>query len=486
MEHPGKEKYRLYVTIKIEASELEGVKETIVEDVLCKVFLPNKKASSASLHFLPTREQENELRVPALFSMHGERPEPNGDLVRIISDQIHITSRKGTVWGPGLAEFVLIGEPWDLKIELIRPGDATHHEPRTQGCFWLSPTKLFSPVESMMMSYTGEVETRRGDRLHVQLSEDIDVTFDQHTRYWDAPGGGTVMFGEPVAEFDLNEDLRGSAQIPEALERLDDLLRIVSFVGEYRCMCVGWQATDSLTVTEFYRHHPMLTNAVAPSVHDALIDYADFEDFIRTAYLQLNQITPNAALRRALDYLVPDENDTIESLYIMLYAALETIVLFFRREEGLEFIFSDPTEWDRLRGDMQKWLKTHPVLSGDAIKRSLVYEKLSELMRTSFSSAFKKFCVRYSVDLSDLWPIVGNSGGVSLSSIRNKLVHGEVFDHRHYEALMGAREHLRWSVYRMVFAMLDWPVAQTKINSEQVKSNFIHKTWERDRQILSS
>jgi hypothetical protein len=221
-------------------------------------------------------------------------------------------------------------------------------------------------------------------------------------------------------------------------------------------------------------------------VHDALIEYAHFEDFTKTAYLRLKQINPNAALRRALDYIVPDENDTIESSYIMLYAALETIVLFFRREESLEFIFSDPAEWELLRKDMQKWLKRHPTLNSDGTKRSLVYEKLPELMRMSFSSAFKQFCRQYSVDLSDLWPVVGDSGGVSLSSIRNKLVHGEVFEQRHYGALMGAREHLRWSVYRMVFAMLGWPVDRTKISPEQVRHSFIHKTWERDRQILSS
>lgn len=481
-----KEKYRLHVTIKIAASELEGIEEALVEDVLCKVFLTNKKVDRPSLHFLPTRDQEKKLQAPALFSMHGERPEPNGDLVRISSDQIHITSHKGTTWGPDMVEYVLIGEPWDLKIEHIRPEDTTRSEPRTQVFFWLSPIKLLSPISSVMKSYTGEVKTERLDLLRIPLDEGIEITFDRHSRYWDLLEGGTVMYGESVAVLDLEEDIRGTTKITEAVDHLDDLLRIVSFVGEYRCVCVGWQAADSSTITQVYRGRFVLTNAEPPSMHDALVDYAHFEDFTRTAYLRLKQITPNAALRRALDYLVPDENDTLESSYIMLYASLETIVLFFRREESLEFIFSDPAEWDHLRRDMQQWLKSHPTLSGDRAKRALVYEKLPELMRMSFSSAFKQFCRQYSVDLSDLWPVVGNSGGVSLSSIRNMLVHGEVFEQRHFGSLMGAREHLRWSVYRMVFAMLGWPVDRTKINPERVRHSLIHRTWERDRQILSS
>lgn len=425
-----KEKYRLYVTIKIAASELEGVEEVSVEDVLCKVYLPNRKIDRPSLRFLPTREQEEKLRVPSLFSMHGERPEPNGDLVRISSDQIHITSHKGTAWGPGIFEYVLVGEPWDLKIELIRPEETTHSEPRTQVFFRLSPIKLLSPISSVMMSYIGEVQTKRRDPLRIPLDEGIEITFDQHSRYWDLPEGGTVMYSEPVAVLDLEESLRGTTKIAAAVDHLDDLMRIVSFVGEYRCVCVGWQAADSSTVTEVYRGRFLRTNMEPPSMHDALVDYAHFADFTRTAYLRLKQITPNAALRRALDYIVPDENDTIESSYIMLYAALETIVLFFRREENLEFIFSDPSEWDQLRKDMQQWLKSHPTLSNDGAKRSLVYEKLPELMRMSFSSAFKQFCRQYSVDLSDLWPVVGNSGGVSLSRRSETSSYMERFSNR--------------------------------------------------------
>lgn len=486
MENPGKETYRLYVTIRIAASELEGVKETTVEDVLCKVYLPNKKVEPPSLHFLPTREQEEQLSVPAPLSISAERREPNGDLLRISSNEIHVLSHKGTVWGPGLREIVLIGAPWDLKIEHVRAETASPLEPRTRGCFWLTPNRLISPIKSPVLSYTGEVTADRDDQLGVTLANEVSLKFDLHTRYWDEPEGGTVMFDELVAEFDLAEDVRGSTKITEALEHLDDLLRIVSFVGEYPCRCVGWEAAGATTITEFYRPRVARPTRSAPSVHDALVDYADFEEFIKTAYLKFSRISPNAALRRALDYVVPDEHDTIESSYIMLYAALETLVLFFRRKENLEFIFSDPAEWDQLSKDIQKWLKSHPTLSGDSAKRSLVYEKLPELMRVSFSSAFKKFCTEHSVDLSDLWPVVGNSGGVSLSSIRNNLVHGEVYDHRHYGALMGAREHLMWSVYRMVFAMLGWPVERTKINPEQLKKDLIHKTLERDRQILSS
>lgn len=489
MSNQGKEKYRLHATIRIEGSEPEGIKERVVENVLCKVYLPNRKVDAPSLHFLPaTREQDENLRVPALFGVRAELTEPNGSVVVITANKVHITSHKLTAWGPDLKDYVLIGEPWDLKIEHIRQERTFYPEPRTRGCFWLSPNQLLPPTKSPMLSYTGEVTAERYDQLSVSLVNGLDLTFDLHTRYWDGPDSETVMFDEVVAEFEMGEDTRGTTKIADASKHLDDLLRIVSFVGEFPCACVGWQATDSSSVTEFYRRRTVPSATKAPSVHDALIEYIDFKDFITSAYSKFNETTPNAALRRALDYAVPDRNETIESSYIMLYAALETLVLFCRRQEGLEFIFNDEDQWQELRGDLQHWLKQHPLLRGNENKdrRQLVYEKLSELMRASFSSAFRRFCERYEVDLSDLWPITGNSQGDSLSAIRNKLVHGEVYDQRHYKALMGAGRHLRWSVYRMIFAMLSWPVTRTKIKPEDVSRTFIHRTLEQDRQILSS
>jgi hypothetical protein len=42
----GKEKYRLYATIKIKESEFEGIEGRAVENILCKVFLPDRKVDA--------------------------------------------------------------------------------------------------------------------------------------------------------------------------------------------------------------------------------------------------------------------------------------------------------------------------------------------------------------------------------------------------------------------------------------------------------
>jgi len=289
------------------------------------------------------------------------------------------------------------------------------------------------------------------------------------------------MFNENVAELQIPHTLIGGV-LADCLEDVDDVLRLVSFIGEYPCVCVGWWAADSERVTEFYRRRTVASEK-PPSVHEAIINYSDFPDFLQAAYKAFVDVKPNVALRRALDYVVPDKHDSLEASYIMLYAAVETLVLFFRRQENLEFIFEDKDQWKDLKSDLEEWLKSHPALSANPGKQSFVYQKLPELTRLSFGTAFKRFCERYEVDLSDLWPMVGKN---SLSSIRNNLVHGVVYQPTHYHALMGAREHLRWSVYRMIFGMLRWPIERTKIDQKGLARSPILKSLDEDRRQISS
>jgi hypothetical protein len=51
---------------------------------------------------------------------------------------------------------------------------------------------------------------------------------------------------------------------------------------------------------------------------------------------------------------------------------------------------------------------------------------------------------------------------------------------------MGAREHLRWSVYRMIFGILRWPIDRTKIDAEHVARSPVHKSLAEDRRQISN
>jgi hypothetical protein len=473
MNSSEKEAYRVLASIS-----LHETSDTINE-VICKIYVPKRTNEHARVILLPNDEQNKQFSNAHMLSIRAELKQPNGDINRIASNETLITSQNSTGWGdPRLSEHMVQCEPWDLQIETIF--HASHVDSKPEGYFRISRNQLLSNVWEQSFSFTGDVNMSKLDPLEVTLANGLKIDFTEHCGYGHFGDGDTLMFRENVGELQIPHDL--SSVLADCLEHVDDVLRLVSFIGEYSCVCVGWRSDDSERAIEFYRRRSVAPET-PPSVHDAIIKYSDFADFLPAAYKAFVGVDQNAALRRALDYVVPDKHDSLEASYIMLYAAVETLVLFFRRQEKLEFIFEDDSQWDQLKCDLTAWLKSHPVLSEDNKRRSFVYEKLSELTRLSFGTAFKKFCNRYKVDLTDLWPMVGRN---SLSNIRNKLVHGEVYQPKHYHALMGAREHLRWSVYRMIFGMLGWPINRTKIDPKSLARSPILKSFDEDRRQISS
>ena len=145
------------------------------------------------------------------------------------------------------------------------------------------------------------------------------------------------------------------------------------------------------------------------------------------------------------------------------------------------------SEWNEFQDDLKKWLRNYPMLKNGKGKRILIYEKLPELNRISFSTAFNHFCAFYSIDLSDLWPVLKNSRGISISEIRNKLIHGETFNPLQLGALMAAKEHLQWIMERLILAVLDWPISRSRVNKEFLEHYMAcHKDWVKDQEVLSA
>jgi len=481
-----REDYRLYATVQVDKSEVEGIEKKEVRDVLCRVYIPIKVTDTPLLHFYLTDEQAEVLEHPSVLSVLAEMKQPNGSIDKISASEVRLGTMHGTRWGPHVSDNILIGEPLDLKVEHVLQGSKYHPESRTRGAFWLTPSKLLDPMNPRMTSYTGDVSIERKRRPGATLANGTELIFDVYTRYREMGTDETLMFTELVAEFEINEDTRGTTKIDEIIPYLDDYLLLVSFVMEQRCVCLGYEASDSDSVTRFYRRSvvPPRIKEVR-SMHDALVDVGNFKEFIRAAYQKFYETGPNAGLRRAIHYVIPDENDTIETSFIMLYAALETLVLNYRQQQGLGKILTNK-KFKTLQEGLETWLRGHELLASEPEKSEQMIEKLLELNRVSFATAFNKFCETYGVDLSDLWPVIGNEEGDSLSKIRNKLVHGETFEETKYGALIGAGEHLRWTVYRMIFALLGWPVSRTKISPEYLTNDFIHKTMKEDRATITS
>lgn len=280
-----KEDYRVLANIS-----LDETSESLTE-VVCKVYVPKRTNESARVILLPNDQQEDQLRGAHLLGLRADLKQPNGDTNLITSNQALITSHKSTRWGPGLTENVVSVEPWDLRIETVF--DPPHLESRPEGHYWLSRNKLLSNVSEQSFSFTGEVSVGKLEPLEIILASGLTIGFTEHSRFHYLNQDDTLMFGENVAELRMPHDSINNV-LEESLPHLEDVLRLVSFVGEHRCVCVGWVADDSQRVVEFSRSRSVPSEE-PPSVHDALVTYSDFADFLparRTKRFATSSQTP--------------------------------------------------------------------------------------------------------------------------------------------------------------------------------------------------
>lgn len=465
-----KEDYKLKVSITSDGST--------TTDILCEVYLPKRLTDPIELSFKPPGGKKHP-SYPFKFSVYGEIKDFSGNIQTIIeAEKVYFKKGGTTHWGPDISETIIVGEPADLTITNLINGDSTNKE--ISGVFWLTPSIMLSPVKFITPSYTGEVKVEKVRNFEFELPCGFRLFFDNHYRYIDGDGDDTISFPELVAEF---KDVPSEHDINSVLQELDDLLMFTSFSARQRCVCLGWEKYDYSKIITNYRRSISIPDEKKHSFHETLIEVNDFAEFITTVFDYFTSSKRKELLRQAI-FRAMREKGTIESNFLSLYSALETLVFLHRVSDETETILTQ-SEWKEMMKGIKIFLKKHQLLSGRKDKRKQIYEKLPELNRISFFSAFESFCNHFNVNLEDLWPVVNRNEGVSLSDIRNKLIHGDTFNRLQEKALMSAVEHLRWIVERSILAVLNWHSSKSKVCEGFLQQMTMHKVWREDRKILT-
>jgi len=457
-----------------------------INDILCEICLPDRITDKIELIFYPTPEQANQLGWPFEFSVYGEHKGLSGEVSSITkAKKVYYKDGHTRHWGDKFSETILIGEPTDLKIiDLIQRDDnSAKPDDKIKGIFWLTPNIMLSPMKMMTRSFTGEVTVDKSRNFEFTLNNGCSLKFDEYYRYIENEQGDTISFSEPVAEFELDHL---NKEIDFDFEPIDDFLMLTSFCSRQRSVCLGWEAYESSKITKFFRRNISIPKINKNhSFNETLVDVSDFKEFITVAYNNFIQTEKKDLLRQSLFRALRDRNDTLETKFLILYSAVETLVLLYKHNNEMNNVI-DLSDWPNFFKDLKIFIKKYPLFSDKKNKRKLIYEKLPELNRVSFATAFKSFCEHYHIELSDLWPVVDRKDGISLSDIRNKLIHGDSFGRRQERALMSAAEHLGWIVERSLLRVLDWPIAKSKVSKEFLLKNFtMANEWIEDRKILS-
>ncbi len=244
------------------------------------------------------------------------------------------------------------------------------------------------------------------------------------------------------------------------LLELDDLLLLVSLAEQRHCSCVAVSWSQGNRWSTYWRYRLVSKERPESSVVDQLVSRVDISSYLSRAYSAFSQSEHSNLIRSALQDATYDGESSIGEKYLRLFSALESALLAYRRESRLEFSIEGDKERAKLAKDLRKFLGNHPLLVGDEAKqkqtRARVYENFPLLWRVSLSTAFRSLVKAKDIDLRDLWPLTDSADGISLTQIRNKIVHGEAFRDQQWESSLRASVSLRKTVQRVLFAQLGW------------------------------
>lgn len=253
---------------------------------------------------------------------------------------------------------------------------------------------------------------------------------------------------------------------------LDEFLLLISFAFRTCIVWTGFELTlENHQHCTYYRGNCSFPDGKGrPSIRDGVVEFREFKNFMDHVYPVFKKSTYKESLKRAIYVLCPgnSQNIILEENYLILFAALEAIVLTYRRTTNKEFIFNT-TQFKKLARAIKDTIK-------DKIDNETQYNevcsKLSELNRVALRTVFDDFCKNNSIDLSSLWPVFEKSDHKpGLSDIRNKLVHGDTQEMLGF--LSYAHEHLQYVLERVVCSLLDWPLERTEINSETLEREIV-------------
>lgn len=424
----------------VRMNNIEGT--NIIEGVRCEVFLPRISGESLRLRFQTDAKLDD---IPVIFSIEGDVIGSDGTPeVKFISNKVYRITGSTSYWSNGIRDTVIIGEPIDLTIiEYHRkPASKDESSDVVSGHFMIEP-RLNLPLKFLEMSYTGEINVKQSGEHKFTMSPGVDLTLDEYYSFSDEnPVGKFECTPRTVAEFSTNTCALG--EITNFYE-IDDLLMLVSFIERQRHMCTGYVVSDSDTTKTYYRHMAVEHPKGDQSPLSDLIRRDSWDEFMAIAYKKMCSLDDKKRgfLRRAINCAISSKNEVMESSYITLYSGIESLVSLFLEE------------YPNSRCPMRKSF---------------------EMMRS-----------KYNVDLQDLWPIYETDSKIkSLSRIRNELVHGRVIPFEKSSALVGAREHLKWTLERLLLGFFDWPIEKSNVSKDFLsKIMACYCSLKEDRSVFS-
>ncbi len=469
------------INAKLVSAELE------LNDVYIEIYLPKNDEDEIYANCMPNNNQLKLLLGKYAFAIEG-----------ISVDQFNLYNKikiKEAVFHDMLPRRINKDEESYLVKLLLMDfyaeyeGDISKKEQEINGWYYVNRLANLSPHKVLECKSSGEIKVEPYTTNDFSLSDNFIIKLD--TKYfYDSDEKrkdqiSTVSYFRNVAEFSFQGLFE---EIENYSYKLDDFLMLMSFGIRKRTVCTGWIANNKSKFIKFIKR-----DIVIPPYKDEnllpnyLIEPNELKNFLIHSYRKYQSIDNKDILQRAISPIPIDEKVGTEPTYLILFSCLESILLYYKKINNLETIINED-DFKIIKISFEDYLKnifSKPdevsftekqinILKGYLpYKRKMVYEKISELNRPSFNSILEKFCGDYNLDLSDLWPLANSHNKISLSQIRNKLIHGDTFKAVQHKSLIIALEHLNIIVERMILKILEWPLEKTRVSPEKIKNSYL-------------
>jgi hypothetical protein len=110
-------------------------------------------------------------------------------------------------------------------------------------------------------------------------------------------------------------------------------------------------------------------------------------------------------------------------------------------------------------------------------------QNINGLNRIPLQYAFKKFVSKKNLKLNDLWPFSSDKGDWSLTTIRNRLVHGYGLNEKYIDSFGKALDNLEYYAKRLLLATLGWDFNNSKLFRRE--ESFI-KSWKEAQEDIKN
>jgi hypothetical protein len=437
-------------------------KDKIINDLQLEVYLPDNDKQNITLILRPNAQIYSEVMNIIDFEIDGYNKFPDSAInSRIKVSRAHILGGERSSFLNNDVQFVIYFSAYDLTITYYRANKDIKQE--TVGYFNIIENFSLCRPKFRVFEPDGSVTVTDTDKFVFTLRNGLEIKFDIHYISKNSSNNlKTSSYPISVAEFTTKFD---PEDINKNLIFIDELLILISYAIGARCVCTGWKALGYGKIVTYYRRDINIPKQKISKYYNYIIEPSDLRVFLEKTYPIFTRFELSEVFKNILPPSTRTDKVITETRFLILISVLESIILKYKQTFNCESILSKE-DFNKLRTKIQQIIKEHFNQSDRSEERRMMYEKISELNRISFASAFKLFISEYNLNIQDLWPLVDDDNSkTTLISIRNQLIHGVLFNDIQLRSLGIATIHLQLIVDRAILILLKYDIEKTRVSS---------------------